>query len=85
MLRLIDVAVFCAPFAVYLLWLRFSQQSGPSPAMLALTLAGLALLGAGLVYFGLEQRLAPNASYVPAQVVNGQIVAGHAGTAPGRP
>jgi len=69
MLRLTELALFLAPFAAYLLW---RAAAGRHAALLLV----LALLGAGLAWFGLGRRLAPG-DYVPARWEKGRIVPGH--------
>jgi len=79
MIRLAELALFLAPLAAYALW-QFAVRRGlpgPSPAALAMILAALLLFGAGLVWFGVEERAPPGTSYVPAQLRNGKIVEGH--------
>jgi hypothetical protein len=80
MLRTGEIVAFLFPFAVYLVWRRFSAGSGPSPAMLGGTLLALALFGAALAWFGVHHALSPNGPYVPARVVDGRIVPGHSGS-----
>lgn len=80
MLRWAELALFLTPFAVFLLWRRLAAGGGPPPALLAAALAGLAVFGAGLAWFGIERSLAPG-RYVPARVEDGRIVPGHSATA----
>jgi predicted phage tail protein len=80
MLRTGELVAFLFPFAVYLVWRRFSAGSGPSASMLGGTLLALALFGAALAWFGVHRALAPDAAYIPAHVVDGRIVPGHSAT-----
>ncbi|HTW29186.1 MAG TPA: DUF6111 family protein [Acetobacteraceae bacterium] len=78
MLRLTELALFLAPFAAYLLWRAAAGRHAAAlsrPGLAALLLV-LALLGAGLAWFGLGRRLAPG-DYVPARWEKGRIVPGH--------
>ena len=79
MLRLLEVLIFLAPLAAYVLWrVTLARGEGPSPRLLLGILAGLLLLGAVLVWFGLRgERLDPGESYVPAELRDGRIVPGH--------
>jgi len=76
MLRLLELGLFLAPFAAYGVFLLTVRGGGPSVRVLCLTLAGLAVLGASLVWFGVERGAGPRGRYMPAQLVNGQVVEG---------
>jgi hypothetical protein len=76
-LRLVELALFLLPFVLYVLWRRLFAGPGPSAGMLALTLVGLAAFGVALAWFGIGRSLGPTGRYIPAQLVNGQIVEGH--------
>jgi hypothetical protein len=77
MLRLLELALFLAPFAAYAAFLGVSKGGGPSVPVLVTTLVGLALLGGALAWFGVERAGAPNAQYVPAHLEDGRIIDGH--------
>lgn len=81
MLRLLELLVFLAPLAAYVLWrVTLARGEGPPPRVLLGILAGLLLFGAGLVWFGLRgERLDPGERYVPAELRDGRIVPGHGG------
>ena len=57
------------------------RAAGPSPAVLAATLLGLACFGAALAWFGVHRALSPDEPYMPARVVDGRIVPGHSASA----
>ena len=81
MIRAAELALFFAPLAAYVLW-RVTVargQVGPSPRVLSAILVGLLIFGGGLAWFGVHERLAAGARYVPAELRNGQIVPGQAG------
>ena len=82
MIRLAELALFLAPFAAYLIWNLTAARGGPSPTVLAVSACGLLLLAAALVWFALQERLAPGEVYVPAQLQNGRIMPGHAAPRP---
>ena len=54
-------------------------EAAPSRQVLAGIAAGLLVFGAALSWFGVHQRLPPDARYVPARIEDGRIVPGHAG------
>jgi uncharacterized RDD family membrane protein YckC len=79
MIRLAELALFLAPLAAYILW-RVTVtrgQQGPSPALLSGILVGLLGFGAGLAWFGVRERFAASADYVPAVLQDGRVVQGH--------
>jgi hypothetical protein len=76
MLRFLEIGLFLSPFVVYGVVLLTLRSGGPSIRVLCLTLAGLAVLGAGLAWFGVERGGGPRAAYVPARLQNGQVIEG---------
>ncbi|MBV9735643.1 MAG: hypothetical protein JO209_07010 [Acidisphaera sp.] len=76
MIRLAELVLFLSPFAAYAVWWWLGRVA-PSPAVLAVTFMFLAAFGAALAWFGVDRRLAPGA-YVPARLVDGRIIPGHA-------
>ena len=81
MIRLAEVLVFLAPLGAYFLYRRTVArgEAAPSRQMLAGIAAGLLVFGAALSWFGVHERLPPDARYVPARIEDGRIVPGHAG------
>jgi hypothetical protein len=79
MVRILELAIFLAPALAFLLWRVAVARGldGPPPRQIALIFAGLLALGAGLAWFAVEDRLPPGL-YVPAELVDGRIVQGHA-------
>lgn len=79
MIRLLESALFLAPLAAYLLWHTTFRRGlpGPSRRSLVAILAGLILLGAGLVWTSLSERHGGGTRYVPAQMQDGRIIPGH--------
>ena len=78
MWRLLEAGLFLAPFAAYALWRHsLARDQAPSRRQLALILAALAVLGAGLAWFGTHERLPAGTHYVPARLNGGRIVPGH--------
>ena len=75
-MRFAEIALFAAPFLVFLAW-RVMAPSGDAPRILVVgvTVAVVAIVGLLLVLWR-ENMAPPNAAYVPAQLVNGKIVPG---------
>ena len=78
MIRIAELAVFLAPLAAFLLWRAAIARGldGPEPRQLYLIFAALILMCGGLIWLAERDRLPPG-RYVPAAVVNGQVVEGH--------
>jgi 4-amino-4-deoxy-L-arabinose transferase-like glycosyltransferase len=76
MLRLLEIALFLAPFVAFWLIRRAAGRNGPSRTVLAAAVLGLLLLVAGLMTVGLENAAPPGGRYVPAHLERGQIVPG---------
>lgn len=74
-------AFFVAPFVLYIVYLlalrRHPLQAvhWPGGAVLGLTIAGLAVAIAGMLFFGFVTHR-PTGAYVPAHVENGRVVPG---------
>ena len=79
MARFAELAAFLVPIAAFVLWrvALARGRSGPEPRQLAMLAVALLLFGAGLIYLAERDRLPPG-RYIPAQVVDGRIVPGHA-------
>jgi hypothetical protein len=84
MLRGTEVLLFLSPFIAAGAWWWLSRRTGllftPTPTVLVVTFAALAIMGGCLVWFGLDRRLGNTGVYVPAQLVDGKIIPPH--TAP---
>ena len=78
MLRLAELALFLAPFIVFLLWRLSAIEGGPSTRAVTIAACVLALLAAALIWFSQEDSLPPGATYEPARMQDGRIVSGHA-------
>jgi hypothetical protein len=77
MLRLVELALFLAPFAVFAVW-RLVAVDGPSVRLLLTAACVLAALAGVLIWLSQDEALPPGSTYVPAQLQNGRVVAGHA-------
>jgi hypothetical protein len=78
MLRLVEVALFFAPFVAFAVW-RFMAIDGGPPVSLVIGVACiLAVLASALIWLSREDALPPGVSYEPARLEDGKIVSGHA-------
>lgn len=78
MLRLIELALFLAPFVLFLLWRFLAIEGGPSVRAVAIAAGALAVLAGALIWLSQEDSLPPGATYQPARLQDGQIVSGRA-------
>jgi hypothetical protein len=78
MIRFAELAIFLAPIAAFLIWRAAIARGldGPPPQQLLLMFAAVMVLAVGLIVYTEQDRLPPG-RYVPAQLINGQIVPGH--------
>jgi Family of unknown function (DUF6111) len=77
MLRLVEMALFVAPFAVFAIW-RLVAVDGPSIRLLLTAACLLAALAGVLIWLSQDEALPPGSTYVPARLQDGKVVAGHA-------
>lgn len=76
------LAFFVAPFAIYVVYLLargrhpLKPAHWPNATVVGLTIAGLAVAIAGMLYFGFAANRQTGA-YVPAHVENGKVIPGH--------
>ncbi len=79
MIRLVEGALFLVPLGAYLLWRVTVRRGlpGPSRQTLIVILAGLVVLGAGLVWTSFRERHSGSSHYIPAQLQDGRIIPGH--------
>jgi len=74
-------AFFVTPFALYVAYLLARGRHPLKPAhrpgatVVSLTIAGLAVAIAGMLWFGFEYDR-PTGAYVPAHIENGKVVPG---------
>jgi len=74
-------AFFVAPFILYVIYLLargrhpLKPAHWPNATVVSLTIAGLAVAIAGMLWFGFEHDR-PTGAYVPAHVENGKVVPG---------
>jgi hypothetical protein len=72
--RLTEIALFLAPFALAAAWWVLGWRSR---WVVWAAVGSLAVLALSLAWFGTAQRLPHGSRYVPARVENGRIVNGH--------
>jgi hypothetical protein len=78
MLRLVELVLFFAPFAVFLAWRFAATERGPSTGVLLGFGCALLMVVAALIWLSQDRALPPGADYAPARLVNGHVVSGHA-------
>ena len=77
MLRLVELALFLAPFAVFVAWRFLAFEGGPPARVVVGVACVLALLAGALIWLSQEDALPPGTRYAPAQFQDGKVVAGH--------
>ncbi len=75
MLRYAEIGFFLLPFALYATWRVLGTRA--TPALLWAAAAAVVVLGATVIWYGMENSQPAGTSYVPAQMRGGQIVPGH--------
>ncbi len=78
MLRLVELALFLTPFAVFAVWRLMATEGGPSARVVVGAAFLLAVLAGGLIWLSQEDALPPGASYEPARLQDGRVIVGHA-------
>lgn len=79
MLRLVELALFLAPFALFVIWrLMAAEKSGLSLRIVVGAACVLVALAGILVWLSEDAALPPGASYAPAHYQDGRIIPGHA-------
>jgi hypothetical protein len=83
-MRWAELALFLVPFALYAAW-RLAAAAARTALVFGAIAAALAVFAAGMIWLDVSRRLAPSQAYVPARIVDGQIVPGHAAGGSARP
>ncbi len=78
MLRLVELALFLAPFAAFGVWRVFALERGPSIRLVIATAGVVILLIGTMIWLSQEAALPPGTVYAPAQLQNGRVIPGHA-------
>ncbi len=76
-MRWAELALFLVPFVLYAAWRVAAAQARVALAFGAVAVA-LAVFAAGMIWFDVSRKLSPAQTYVPARIVGGEIVPGHA-------
>lgn len=74
MLRLVEVALFLAPFAVFAAWRVLVPSGGPSRTLVIGMTVVVLLLAGSLFWLRQEDAEPAAASYVPSQMQDGRIL-----------
>lgn len=78
MLRLVEVALFLAPFAFFAVWRFMATEGPPSVRFIAVAVCILAVLAGVLIWLSQDDALPPGATYEPARLEGGRVISGHA-------
>lgn len=76
MLRVTEIALFLAPFGLFLLWRVLAPKI--RPAILWVGIVMIVALAGSAIFYGLRERMDPHARYLPAHMEDGRIVPGRA-------
>ncbi len=76
MLRLVELALFLAPFAAFAAWRFLAVEGGPSARMLVGAACALAVLAGALIWLSRDDTVPAGSSYQPARFQGGRIVSG---------
>jgi hypothetical protein len=74
MLRLVELALFLAPFVLFAVWRFLTMEGGPSIKLLVGVACVLAALVGALVWLRQEDSVPAGTSYQPARFQDGKIV-----------
>ena len=78
MVRALELALFLAPLALFLVWRFRALEDGPSLRVVVSAACILAVLAGALVWLSQEHALPPGTSYEPARLQDGKVISGHA-------
>ncbi len=78
MLRLVELALFLAPFAIFIVWRLVGTKGPPSVSMIVAVACVLAVLAGALIWLSRDEALAPGSVYEPARLEEGKVISGHA-------
>jgi hypothetical protein len=78
MLRLVELALFLAPFVVFAVWRFAAMEGGPSVRVVVGAACVLALLAGSLIWLSRDDALPPGVSYEPARLEDGKVISGRA-------
>jgi hypothetical protein len=78
MLRLVEVALFLAPFVAFAVWRFAAMEGGPPLSLVVAAVCVVIVLVGALVWLSQEETLAPGTAYEPAHMQDGRVISGHA-------
>jgi hypothetical protein len=78
MLRLVELALFLAPFVLFAVWRFMAVEGGPSVRVVTIVACVLAVLAGALIWLSQDDSLPPGATYEPARLQDGKVVSGRA-------
>jgi hypothetical protein len=78
MIRLVELALFIAPFVVFAVWRFAAMEGGPSVRVVIGAACVLAMLAGILMWLSQEDSLPPGTTYEPARLQDGKVISGHA-------
>jgi hypothetical protein len=74
MLRVVEVALFLAPFVMFFVWRMLLPSGGPSRTVVMAAVGVLVLLLASLIILRGEEAEPADTTYVPSQMKDGRIL-----------
>jgi hypothetical protein len=74
MLRLVEIALFLAPFVVVAIWRLLLPARSPSPRIVAVAVALVVVLIGSLLWLRREDAEAPADAYIPSHIKDGRII-----------
>ncbi|HME24288.1 MAG TPA: DUF6111 family protein [Acetobacteraceae bacterium] len=77
MLRLVELALFLAPFVVFAVWRFMALEGGPPVRVVVGAAFVLALLAGALIWLSQEDALPPGVSYEPPRLQDGKVISAH--------
>jgi len=75
MLRFAEIGLFLVPFVLYAAWRVLGARA--TTGLIWATAVVVGVLGATIIWYGMERSLPAGTPYVPAQLHDGKIVSGH--------
>jgi hypothetical protein len=77
MLRLVELALFLTPFAVFAAWRFLALEGGPPVRVVLGAACVLAVLAGALIWLSREDALPPGVGYEPPRLQDGKVVSAH--------
>jgi hypothetical protein len=77
MLRLVELALFLAPFAVFVAWRFLALEGGPPVRVVIGAACVLAVLAGALIWLSRDDALPPGVGYEPPRLQDGKVISAH--------